>query len=153
MHSIPITIPGAPHNFILMVKALYSYGKSHKHKKYLSTANTNLTGFMARILQFALPEGAESFTNIKSPTLGTRSLVPPPLLGASKARATKLWEMAAIRDFRLSTKQNIIIRSSHCQLFQIGTKTTNVGIEGSCQNLDQDLTRHRHKQSTGKGNQ
>ena len=34
----------------------------------------------------------------------------------------------AIRDFRLSTNQNII-QSSHSQLLQIGMETTNVGIE------------------------
>ena len=37
--------------------------------------------------------------------------------------------MVAIRDLRLCTNQNIIIRFNHSQLIQIGMKTTNVGIE------------------------
>ena len=84
---------------------------------------------MARTLQLALPDGSESFPNINSHTLGTRSRVPQPLLGATKARDTELWEMAAIKNFRLSTNQNIIIRTSHSQLIQIVMKNTNVGLE------------------------
>ena len=52
------------------------------------TRNTKHTGFMARTLQLALPEGVESFPNIKSHTLGTRRGVPQPLLGATIARDT-----------------------------------------------------------------
>ena len=58
---------------------------------------------MARTLKRALYEGAESFPNMESHTLGNRSGVPLPLFGATNARDTELREMAAIRDFRLST--------------------------------------------------
>ena len=40
----------------------------------------------------------------------------------TKARDTEFGEMAAIRDFRLSTNQNIIIRSRQSQLVQIGIR-------------------------------
>ena len=80
-------------------------------------------------LQLALPEGTESIPNMKNHSLCTRCGVPQPLFWATKARDTKLWEMAAIRDFRLSTNRNIITHSSHSQLVQIGMKTTNMGIE------------------------
>ena len=93
------------------------------------TVNTKHTRLLARTLQLTLPQGAESFPNKTSHSLGTRCGVPQPLLGATKARDTKLWEIAAIRDFRLSTNQNIIIRSSHSQLVLIAMKTTNVRIE------------------------
>ena len=93
------------------------------------TANRKHTKLMTRTLQLALPKGAESFPNIKSHTLGTGCGVPQPLLGATKAGDTKLWEMVAIRDFRLCTNQNIIIRSSHSQFVQISMETTNIGIE------------------------
>ena len=86
---------------------------------------------MARTHQLALPEGAESFPNIKIHTLGTRCGVPQPLLGATKAS-----DMEALRDgsdqrqdFRLSPNQKITIRSSHSQLVQIRMKTTNIAIE------------------------
>ena len=75
------------------------------------TANTKHIRLVARTLQLALSEWAQYFPNRKSHTLGTRCGVPPPLLGATKARDMELWEMAVIRDFRLSTNQNIIIRS------------------------------------------
>ena len=89
-------------------------------------------------------------TNIKSHTLGTRCGVSQPLLVATKARDMELWEMAVIRDFRLSRNQTIT-HSSHRWLVQIGMKTTNIRIrwpKPSCQNLDMDLTRSRHKQLT-----
>ena len=76
------------------------------------TTNTIHIRLMDRTLQHTMPEGAESFPNIKSHTLGTRCGVPQPLLGATKARDTEFWEMAIIRDFRFSANQDIIIRSS-----------------------------------------
>ena len=92
-------------------------------------ANTKHTGFMGRTLQLTLPERAESFRNIKSHTLGTRSGVPQTLLGATKARIrrSERWRRSEI--FRLSTNQNIIIQSSHSQHVQIVMKNMNVGIE------------------------
>ena len=71
---------------------------------------------MARTLQLARPEGAESFPYIKSHVLGTRRGVPQPLLGATNARDMVLWEMTAIIDFRVSPNQVTIFRSSHSQL-------------------------------------
>ena len=53
-------------------------------------ANPKHTRLSARTLQLALPEGAESFHNIESHTLGTRSGVPQPLVGATKAEDTEL---------------------------------------------------------------
>ena len=50
------------------------------------TSNTKHTRLEARTLELAMPEGAESFPNIKSHTLGTRCGVLQPLLGATKAR-------------------------------------------------------------------
>ena len=47
------------------------------------TANTKHTRLVARTLQLALTERAESFTNIKSHTLGTRCGVPQPLFGCN----------------------------------------------------------------------
>ena len=111
-----------------MNRRVLGYGKSHKHKNCYPTANTNHTGFIARTLQLALSEGAESFPNIKCHTLGTRSRVPQLLLG-KRNQGYGVWETAAIRDFRLSTNQNIKIQSSHTQLIQIGMKTTNIGME------------------------
>ena len=90
------------------------------------TTNTKHTGFMTRTLQPSLLEGAETFPYINSYTRVTRSGVLQPLLEATKARDTQLWELAAIRDF--STSQNILIKSSHSQLAKIGMQTTNVGI-------------------------
>ena len=87
-------------------RRVLDYGKRHKHKKSLSNWNTKHTVFMARILQLALPEIAESFPNIQSLTMGTRSKIPQPLLDATKAKDTELCEKAAIRDFRLSTNQS-----------------------------------------------
>ena len=61
--------------------------------------------------------------------------VPQSLLMATKGRDTELSELVAIRDFWLSTNQNIIIRSSHSQLVQIVTKTTNIRIENPDPNI------------------
>ena len=58
----------------------------------------------------------------------------------------------AIRDFRLSANQNIIIRSNYRQLIQIGMNSMdecwNREPKPSCQNLDQNQTQQRNKQST-----
>ena len=59
--------------------------------------------------------------------------------------------MEAIRDFRLCTNKNIIIRSSCSQFVQIGREDHecwNRGPEPFCQELHPDLIRHRHTQST-----
>ena len=129
--SRPSRSVGETHSILLTnnKKECFIYGKRRKHTFFYHTAIMKHRGFMSRTLQLALPEWTESFPNIQSPTLGTRSRVPQSLLGATKARDTELWEMVAIRDFRLSTNQNIIIRSSHSQLIQINMKTTNVLIQ------------------------
>ena len=54
------------------------------------TTNMKHTRLVVRTLQLVLQEGAESFPNIKSHTLGTRCGVPQSLLGATKAGGTEL---------------------------------------------------------------
>ena len=66
---------------------------------------------------------------LKSLTLGTRRGAPHPLLRATKARDMELWEISEIKDFSLSTSQNIIILSSHSQLVKICMKSMNIGTE------------------------
>ena len=88
-------------------------------KNVYPTANTKHTKLVARILQLALPEGAESFLNIKSYALGTRCGVPQPLLGATNARDTEIFEIAV--------KKNILSDSAS-ELVQYGMKTTNIRI-------------------------
>ena len=47
------------------------YGKRQKHNFFYPTANTKHPRFVARTFKLALPEGVESFPNIKSHTLDT----------------------------------------------------------------------------------
>ena len=54
------------------------------------TANMKHTGYMARSLQLALPEGVVYFLNIESHILGTRSKVLQPQFWAAKARDMEL---------------------------------------------------------------
>ena len=93
------------------------------------TANTKHTGFVARTLQLALKEGAESFPNIKSHALGTRRGVPQPLLGATNAMGYVALRDGGSKTLDSAEKKNIIIRLSHSQLVQIGMNTANIGIE------------------------
>ena len=76
-----------------------------------------------------LPNGATTATCSWSGTSVIRRSSVPPRAWVGPTTNWSQPETAAIRDFRLSTNQNIIIRSSHSQLIQIGMKTTNVVIE------------------------
>ena len=127
------------------------YGKRHKHKNCLYYCKYETHKTCGKNTPFSLPEVAESFPNINWDTLGTIQVCSSSAsVWDNQSQGYKLSEMAAIRDFRLSTnkKHHNQIQPQPIRLNRHEYEYWKRGLEPPFQNLDLDLTRYRNKQST-----